>query len=205
MSSNVSQVSDADLSVTVEPVQQPRRGDATVQLSSQRESASAEVQLTNVRSSNDQPTQLSTGPRSAQPPQALSRPSEGRTAAVERVEGTDRCDASLPKTKLSSECSQVIETRADDYARPPPTELSPEQHLLLDQQLQTVENGLTDVTRRLARSGDGDTSIESQAVASIVLAQGQPPPKPVKPLDDPSADAATQAVLQMLSIAPPQN
>ena len=200
-SPNIPQVSGADNSVSVEPVAQVRSG-ATTQLSNQSDSMAAEAQLTAVKSSNGQPTQLTHGPKSAQPPQALSRVAEGRTGAIERVEGSDRCDPKLPKAKNAADCSRVIETRADDYDRPAPTQLSPEQRLLLDQQLQTAGDDVADATRRLASSGHSDNSIESLGIASIVLGQDQPQQKPVKE-EDPAADAATQAVLQILSSLPP--
>jgi hypothetical protein len=201
----IQQVSDADNSVVIEPVAQARAGEAPpAQLSNQRDSGTAQQQLTAVRSSHDQPTQLSKGPPSAQPPQALSQPAQGRTGAIDRVEGADRCDARLPKDQRPSDCSRVIETRADDFARPSPTQLSPEQKLLLDQQLQTENNAVADATRRLASSGHTDNSIESLGVASIVLGQGQAQPEE-QPAEeaDPATDAAAQAVLQILSSLPP--
>jgi hypothetical protein len=203
VSPNVQQVSDVDSSVTVEPIAQSRPGEVTAQLSNPRDSTAPEAQLTNVRSSHDQPTQLTKDPPSAQGSQPLSRPAEGRTGAIERVEGADRCDAALPRAKQSDECERVIESRADDYSRPPPTRLSPEQKLLLDQQLQATGEDVADATRRLATSGQSDNSIESLAVASIVLGQNQSEQKPEKE-QDPAADAAAQAVLQILSITPPQ-
>jgi hypothetical protein len=203
VSPNVQQVSDADNSVIVEPLPRSSTGEVTAQLSNTRDSTAPEVQLTNVGSSHDQPAQLTKGPPSAQGSQPLSRPAEGRTAAIERVEGADRCDAALPSAKQSDECKRVIESRADDYTRPPPTRLSPEQKLLLDQQLQTAGEDVAGATRRLAASGQSDNSIESLAVASIVLGQNQPEPQPEKE-QDPAVDAAAQAVLQILSITPPQ-
>jgi hypothetical protein len=199
-------VSDGASSVTVEPLAQPRDGQTTAQLSTTDDSGPAQTQLTNRRSSRDEPAQLSTGPRTAQGPQELSRPAEGRTAAIERVEGADRCDAAMPKDERSDECKRVIESRAEDYSRAPPTQLSPEQRLLRDQQLETVGNDLTEASRRLASSGTDDNSIESQAIASIVLGQGQEPreQQPAKE-EDPATAAAAQAVLQMLTVIQPQN
>jgi hypothetical protein len=47
--------------------------------------------------------------------------------------------------------------------------------------------------------------MESLAVAAIVLGQGQASPdKDPTKQDDQAVDAATQAVLQILSITPPQ-
>jgi hypothetical protein len=205
VSPSVQQVSDADTSVTVEPVQQYGAREPTAQLSNPRDSTTHESQLTAVRTSRDQPAQLTKGPPSAQPPQALSRPTEGRTGAIDRIEGADHCDAVVPKENQSAECARVIESRADDYSRPAPTQLSPEQKLLLDQQLQTAGDDVLDASRRLAASGQTDDSMESLAVAAIVLGQGQAPPdKDPTKQDQQAVDAATQAVLQILSITPPQ-
>lgn len=99
----------------------------------------------------------------------------------------------------------MIESRADDYSRPSPTQLSPEQKLMLNQQLQAAGDDVAGATRRLASSGETDNSIESLGIAAIVLGQDQPQQKPVK-VEEPAADPAVQAVLQILSSIPlPQN
>lgn len=171
------------------------------QLSSRGEGAPGQAQLTSAAQSGEQPSQLSTAPRNAEPPHPLSTPEEGRTAAVARVEGKDRCDPANVEDRKRPECKHVIETRSADYARPSPTELSPEQRLMIDQQLLARED-LSTATRRLADSGNPNT-IEGMGVASIVLDQGQAK-QPKKPEDDPRTAAAIQAVLGALTVQPPQ-
>lgn len=171
------------------------------QLSTSSESTPRQGQLTSAGQSGEQPSQLSTGPRNAEPPHPLSTPQEGRTAAVARVEGQDRCDPANAEDRKRPECKHVIETRSADYARPSPTELSPEQRLMIDQQLLARED-LSTATRRLADSGNPNT-IEGMGVASIVLDQAQPR-QPKKPEDDPRTAAAIQAVLGALTVQPPQ-
>lgn len=197
----IPQVSDPSQSVGVEPPAPANSAQAPAQISSDSESGAAETQLTSARASKQQPTQLSTGPRSAQAPTNLSRPAEGRTAVVERVAGTDRCDPAVAKEKQTDACKQVIETRADDYARPQPPELSPEQRLLLDQQFQGAGEVISDATHRLATTGQSDSSTESMGIASIVLQQSEAQKQPDKQ-NDPTADAAVQAIIQLMNQTP---
>ena len=147
-----------------------------------------------------QAAQISNNAPSAQPPQPLSQPAEGRTSNVEAVAGKDRCDPAVPKEKRSAECRKVIETRAGEYSRPDPTALSPEQKLLLTQEIQGAGDDVANATRRLAVSGEPDNSTEA-GIASIVLEQAKPPPK--KEEQDP-ADAAAEAVMNYLSQIPPR-
>ena len=181
----------------------PRTTDAPTQISTNAESSPAEAQLTNARASHQDTRQLSTAPRSAQAPEALSRPSEGRTAAIERVEGADRCDPAVAKEKQSNECKKVIESRADEYARRERPELSPEQRLLIDQRWGRGAADVAEATRRLATSGEPDESSESFGIASIVLQQSQPAQEPEKKAEDPADNAAVQAIIQLVTQTPP--
>jgi hypothetical protein len=135
----------------------------------------------------------------------LSKPSDGRTGAIDRVAGSDRCDPATPAARQPEACKQVIESRADDYTRPSPTELSPEQELLIDQHLREQGQDLTEAAQRLAKSGEADDSIESMGIAAIVLQQSAPPQEEPEKPKDPAADAAAQAVMQIISQLPPQN
>jgi hypothetical protein len=94
----------------------------------------------------------------------------------------------------------VIENRAAEYTRPSPTRLSPEQKLLIDQQLQARE----EAGRRLASSGQVDGSLEGMGIASIVLDQSTRPREPEKKDADPQSDAGVQAILTILNQPPPQ-
>jgi hypothetical protein len=180
-----------------------RTTDAPTQISTGAESSPAEAQLTSARASHQETRQLSTGPRSAQAPEALSRPSDGRTAAIERVEGADRCDPAVPKEKQSDECRKVIESRADEYARRERPELSPEQRLLIDQRWGPGAADVAEATRRLATSGEPGESSESLGIASIVLQQSQPAQEPEKKAEDPADNAAVQAIIQLVTQTPP--
>jgi hypothetical protein len=176
-------------------------GELPPQLSAQGDGAPRQQQLTSAGQSDEGTSQVSTAPRNAQPPHPRSTPEEGRTAAVARVEGKDRCDPASPKDKKSAECKHVIETRSAEFAKPSPSELSPEQKLLIDQQLLAREGDLSSATRRLANSGDTDNDIAAMGVASVVLARNQPETK--NPEQDPQTDAAIQAFIGALT-QPPQ-
>jgi hypothetical protein len=200
---DVAQVSDGKASVRVEPLPIKVSNEAPAQISHSTDRTPAEAQLTNPSAAHQQTTQLSSGPRTARPPQPLSRPADGRTAAVERVAGSDSCDPAVPKEKQSQACKQVIESRADDYTRPHPTELTPEQRLLLDQELEHAGEGVADATRRLATTGETDNSDEAMGIAAIVLRQSGPPSKEPEEPDDPAAKAAVEAIVQIMTQAPP--
>ncbi len=178
-------------------------GQLPAQLSVRADGVPAQSQLTPVGQSGRQTSQVSTAPRNAQPPHPLSRPEEGRTAAVARVEGKDRCDPANAQDKKSIECRHVIETRSAEFARPGPTELSPEQKLLIVQQLLAAEGGLTSAARRLANSGDTENDVAAMGVASVVLTQNKPE-KTKQPEEGGQTDAAIQAIISVLTTQPPQ-
>jgi hypothetical protein len=203
--SDVSQIAGQSPAVDVGTPPAARTTEAPAQISNDAESTAAEAQLTSARASHQQTTQLSSGAPSAQASEPLSRPSEGRTAAVERVGGTDRCDPAVAKEKQSSECKKVIETRADEYQRPSPTELSPEQKLLLAQRWGPGAADAAEAANRLAKSGSPDNSMDSLGVASIVLNQRAPADQEPEKKEDPAVDSATQAIIQLITQTPPQN
>jgi hypothetical protein len=174
-----------------QPVQQLSTGD---------DSRPAERQVTPSGSSNEQPSQVATRTRNPQPPQPLSTPEEGRTAAIDPVHGHDRCDPADQKQSKTLQCRKVIENRAAEYVRPSPTRLSPEQKLMVDQQLQAREVA----ARRLANSGQVDGSIEGMGIASIVLDQSTKQNEPEKKPPEAQSDAAVQAIMTILNQAPPQ-
>ena len=173
--------------------------EAPEQISADQDSRAHEAQLSGAAASREQPKQLTTAKRSAESPDSLSRPSDGRNPRVERVEGTDRCDPALAEAKKSPDCKRVIETRADEFSQPQRAELTPEQHLLIDQQARSENGDVTDATRRLAATGDADSSPESLAIATIVLRQPAPEPGPPEKQEDPTTQAAVQALLQLIT------
>lgn len=173
---------------------------AVDQISSPSAPASSDqAQLTPQASSNQQPAQVSKAAPNAQAPQPLSRPEEGRTAAVARVQGKDRCDSAEPARRNSDECKHVIESRAADYERPKGLELSPEQKLLLDQEALSAETA----GQKLAKSGDPDKSLDAMGIASIVLTQSQPE-ESKKPDPDTQTDAAIQSIINVIAGQPPK-
>jgi hypothetical protein len=174
-----------------QPVQQLSTGD---------DSRPAERQVNPSGSSNEQPSQVATRTRNPQPPQPLSTPEQGRTAAIDPVHGHDRCDPADEKQSKTLQCRRVIENRAAEYVRPSPTRLSPEQKLMVDQQLQARE----EAARRLANSGQVDGSIEGMGIAAIVLDQSTKQNEPEKKPPEAQSDAAVQAIMTILNQAPPQ-
>lgn len=199
---DVAQISNAPASVAVDPVAQATEAAPPAQISRTADSVAGEQQLTTDRASRQQPSQVSRGTRSSEASQPLSRPSEGRTAAVDKVQGDDRCDPAIPAAKRPARCKQVIEARADEFTKSDPTELSPEQKLLLRKEREAAGDDVADATKRLARSGATNDSLTAMGIASIVLNQQQQR-KDEKP-DDPEAEAATEAIINFLSLTPPQ-
>ncbi len=193
--------SDAETDTSPAQIEQ-KPSELPPQLSGNEESKPHQRQLTSVEQSDERTSQVSSEPRNAQAPEPLSTPEQGRTAAIAPVEGKDRCDAANPKDSKLPECRHVIETRSAEFTRPSPTELSPEQKLLIDQQLLARESNLSTVTRRLADTGDPN-SIEAMGVASVALTQNRPD-EPKKPEKDAQTEAAIQAIVTVLGVQPPQ-
>lgn len=142
--------------------------------------------------------QLYIGGPTAQPAEALSRPSEGRKEAgvVQRVVGSDRCDAAATGRK-HKRCSQVIETRSAEFEKPHPTELTPEQRLLMSQQQGEVTTNARSLARRLG-SGDDPKSIEEQGIAAIVASPNAPPAIGAENKQDAAVDPAVQAFVDAM-------
>lgn len=172
---------------------QPRPAGPLPQLSSGAESAPSAPQLTSEGRVVRPPAQLHSGGRTAEPSEPLSRPSQGRTGAVARVEGDDRCDAAADRNRAEA-CARVIETRSAEFIRPDPTVLSPEQRLLVDQRLREAPATARSGARRLAATGADAESEETQSVASLVL---RPPAqrRDEEPAQEQDATAAEAAAI----------
>ncbi|WP_114954873.1 hypothetical protein [Sphingosinicella terrae] len=185
------------------PIEPQPTGPVT-QISGTGESRDALPQLTHEDEPMPSPSQLYQGGRTALPSAPLSRPSEGRTSAVARVEGADRCDpAAEARAERRPECARVIETRSAEFERPEPV-LSAEQRLLIDQQRAERAASTEGAARRLASNVGDPNSLEEQGVASIVLndiAQPAPPPEPELP-SQPSA-AIIEAIVSGIQGSPP--
>ena len=160
------------------------------------------AQLTSERQSRPLAAQIYKGKRTAQSSTPLSRPADGRTGAVDRVEGKDRCDPVAQERRQAPACENVIESRAAEFGKADSTPLSPEQRIIVAQQLR--ERGNTAGAARLLAIGllDAD-SADGQEVASIVL---KPPPEPVKkkePVEEPTAEEQAVAIVNAI-ISQPQ-
>lgn len=157
-----------------------------------QDGARAAPQLSRRESAAPRPRQLAPDGADATPPPALSRVSDGRQTETARVGGADRCDPAR-RDRPGPACDQVIERRAGDYARRPATELSPEQKLLADRELVAEKGGTDRLVRRIGRDAGTADEDDAQAIASIVLGTGAPPPdtgereedKPPSALDGP--------------------
>jgi len=143
-------------------------------------------------------TQITRALPTAQAPEPLSQPSAGRTGAVERVQGNDRCDPAVPTAKRTKICNDVIEARANEFQRRKAAELSPEQRLLLTRQLQGGGDDVANATQRLGRNGETDDPLEL-GIAATVLNRNQPPQNEDQG-SNPQIDAATQAIVNAILV-----
>ena len=200
--SSIDQISAQPRVVVAAPASPPSI-ELPPQLTSKQESGPASRQLTSERRSAAPSAQVYKGQRSAQPSAPLSKPGDGRTAAVERVEGQDGCDPAASKQRRSTNCAQAIETRASQFARQEPAPLSPEQRILIEQRLRERPAGVSGTARRLAtRGSDADTS-EGQEIASIVLRKPPEPPPEKKPEEDAVAADQAAAIVSAIVNQPP--
>jgi hypothetical protein len=174
-------------------------GDAPAQLSNDEDSRPDQAQLTAVAASPQQPSQVASRSRDPQAAEPLSSPEQGRTAAIDPVSGRDKCDPADGTEKATVQCKKVIENRAAEYRRPPPTRLSPEQKLMIDQQLRAEE----DATQRLVQSGDSGNNLESMGIASVVLDRQNREEEAKKDEQDQQNQAAMQALVNVLQATPP--
>ena len=166
-----------------------RSTEAPPQLTSGTDSTPQFLQLSSERRSGRQPEQLSTEGKTAQAPKPLSRPSDGYEVGVDRLAGADRCDPagrSLPR----STCSKVIENRAAEFARPDRSALSPEQRLLLEQEVREGGLDAQSGARRLSQTGEADESLAAMGVAATVL---RPKEETVGPKDKRDEDTVRAA------------
>jgi hypothetical protein len=149
------------------------------------------------------PAQLYKGGRTAQPSEALSKPSEGRTGQVAPVLGKDRCDRENDEHSRTA-CARVIETRSAEFARPDAAILSPEQRLLVEQNARDARN--LGAVRRLATTGLATGSVEEQGVASYAINTAPTPMEEAPNEDSISAESAAiiNAFVGAATGAPPQ-
>lgn len=150
------------------------------------------------------PLQLAPEERSARASEPLSDRRQSRPSATERLAGKDACDPGRDGP-IPEVCDRPIETRAQQFARPDPTKLSPEQRLLVDQRLRESASVLL-ATRRPADWADMPDNKDAQAVASAVLdAPAVAREEPVAPETAEAIEALVRAIqVQPGTTAPPQ-
>lgn len=172
--SQINEIGSTARSVSIDATEAP-------QLSEDRAATNAPQQLSDVNQSNRPVSQLSRngdrratpqlnrdGP-TAEPTEALSAPEDGRTGAIARVEGDDRCDpGERGGRNRPAACARVIETRSSEFARTEPTPLSPEQRLLIEQRNRMTMGSQASARRLATNAGDPD-EIQDQAIASVAL------------------------------------
>ena len=194
----VPQISSPRMPVPSAPVAN-RTGDAPPQLTKRQAGASNTPQLTSEPRTASTPPQLTSGGRNAQPPAPLSSAADGRTGAIERVEGDDRCDPQAP-AKSKSDCSRVMENRAAEFRRRTAPSLSPEQRILIGDEAREA-SGVEGAARRLAINGEDAESMDAQSVAAIVLRK---PPEPAKDKEEPAKDQTEAAAALVNALLNPQ-
>lgn len=148
----------------------PSASQPVAQLSTPAERERGVAQLTADGDVATSGSQLTSGPRTARESDPLSRPSEGRTGAVARVEGDDRC-ADADAANRPAVCDRAIETRSAEFGRPRTPALSPEQRLLVDQRLRDAGLGsrVANIGRTMPDAAVDPDAIEGQALASVAL------------------------------------
>jgi hypothetical protein len=132
----------------------------------------------------------------------LSERRDGRPEAVQRLTGTDACDPArrhLPK----AQCARVIENRSSEFARPDPTVLSPEQRLLLEQEIGRDALDPVSGARRLATTGVADESLAAMGVAAVVMGTKDDAPEKTKQEEDVAKAAEVVGAILNQPLAPP--
>lgn len=195
LAENVEQGQGARASSAQAPEQlnnQRGEAEASQQVSAPAQSSGPVPQLS-TRGDRRQSPQLYVGGRTAQSAPALSDPREGRTSAVTRVEGSDRCDPRARSTASSEACEHVIETRSAEFTRPDPALLSPEQRLLVEQRNRPMASERA-AAQRLATNVSNPDELPDQAVASQALLTEAQPAK--APEGQPALPAELDAIVQ---------
>ena len=139
------------------------------QLARRREGRDAAPQLTTERAPVTPGTQLYRGSATAQAPTPLSRPSEGRSAPLVRLGGSDRCDPQTGDAAGRAACARVIETRSAEFERADPLILSPEQRLLVDQRSREGSSSVQSTAQRIGRNEIDANTLDAQSIASLTL------------------------------------
>lgn len=165
---SIDQIPNENPDIEIQIERATRSPDPSPQLSSGADSSSQPSQLSTEHSLARPPQQLSNEGKTAQAPRSLSRPSDGHQLSVDRLTGNDRCDPAEPSLPKAT-CRKVIENRAAEFVRPDANALSPEQRLLLEQEVRRGALDSQSGARRLSETGEADESLAAMGVAASVL------------------------------------
>ena len=104
---------------------------------------------------------------------AISDSSQSRPRGDNSVEGVDRCEQQ-PGQPLATQCAQILERRANEFAATEAPVMSPEQVLLAEHadEAGVLAQQSSDFRLALARGDPRAELLSNQELASISLAQG---------------------------------
>ena len=122
---------------------------------------------------------------------------------MERVAGADQCDPADPR-RSRAKCATVIENRASEFARPNVNELSPEQRLLLEQEIREGALNAQGAARRLAVTGRADASLEAMGVAATALRPAEESRQEPEANEDIAKAAEIVGAILNAPLTPPQ-
>lgn len=117
-----------------------------------------------------------------------------RTLAMEVVGGIDRCAQRSKKSNRLPICLKKLESATADLSTISAATITPEQRLILDQQLRDFKYGTENAIRQLANAGRDNNSLAVQGIASVYL-QAPPPPAKKDVPDRDAADASLAAAI----------
>jgi len=120
-----------------------------------------------------------------------------RRVLLQAIEGSDICNDPPRIAAIVALCQTRIETRAGDFTAPPEITLSAEDRLLRGDLESSSLPTLAAVIDRLGRGGASVGDPSNQAIASIALGTGLPPPER-KPEDNGEATSGVGEEAQAL-------
>ena len=166
-------IRDSD-ATNVSQISPPSRVVAVDSVAARAPITAGELQVSSREQSTPRPIQVAPATSSADS-RLISSPAQGRTAAIERVSGKDRCDPAIMLIKNRAKCENAVENHADAFAAPEPEKLSPEQALSIDLQFGQGASRLARATGGLASPSETTDPTVPEGVASVLL---QPSPAP---------------------------
>jgi hypothetical protein len=112
--------------------------------------------------------QLSGRDGAASAPAELSPRGEGHSVSMVVVHGHDRCDP-VKGDATQEECADILDYRADQFSRPAPAELSPEEALIESPASTNLASGAT-AERRLGGPGGAEGTLAGAQAAALAAA-----------------------------------